>query len=79
MTSKPTGDERPEPVYPKLRAHPEETLLQGYSGLAHRRGRSGMAPRPEKRPLGPVYDESGLAYGEPISKGRTDLQEGKER
>jgi hypothetical protein len=61
-------DSYPEPV-----SIPEVDLLVGYSGLAR------MPHKPEKRPETVYYDESGLAYGEPISKGRTDRQRGKER
>jgi hypothetical protein len=80
MTSKRTGDRyrgvRPRHELRDLDSYPERTplaeadLFRGYPVR--------IAQEPEKRPLTPVYDESGLAYGEPISKGRTDLQEGKE-
>lgn len=72
--SKPTEDERLRlDLYPPIKSIPEETLIHGY-----RRARRRIAPEPERRPLGPLYDESGLVYGEPISKGRTDLQRGQE-
>jgi hypothetical protein len=39
----------------------EADLMRGYS----------MAHEPAERPVTPVYDESGLLYGEPVSDGRT--------
>ena len=41
----------------------EAELLTGY--------RHSIAQEPLERPLTPVIDESGLAYGEPISRGRS--------
>ena len=64
--------------YPPIKAAPESALFTGYSGLKRRRVSVRIAQEPEKRPLGPVYDESGFVYGEPLSKGRTGLREGKE-
>lgn len=33
--------------------------------------RHSTAPQPLERPVAPVIDESGLVYGEPVSRGRT--------
>ena len=54
--------------YPKLHGLKESTLLRGY--------RSKIAPEALERPVTPVFDESGLMYGEPLSKGRAGLPEG---
>lgn len=60
--------------YPKVSAHAEKMLIIGYSGLRRIRR---AAPEPERRPLTVYYDESGLVCGEPLSKGRTGLQDGE--
>jgi hypothetical protein len=53
--------------YPPLRAISEASLMRGYSRIARERLQGTVEP---------IYDESGLLYGEPLSKGRTGLPEG---
>jgi hypothetical protein len=48
----------------------EEELIRGYGASLR------MPPRRLERPETPVYDESGLVHGEPVSEGRTVRQEG---
>jgi hypothetical protein len=52
----------------------EAELMKGYRGSERRRS---IPHGSRERPVRAIHDESGLLYGEPVSRGRTDRPEGE--
>ena len=69
MPSKPSED-RSLDHYPPLKQASEEALFSGYRNMPRHRIR--IVPDALWGTVEPIYDESGLLYGEPLSKGRAD-------